>query len=278
VEQDPGGSRLADHRGLLHPDDREAALAELAAGVSERRTVSVECRLWHAGKAEYRLVFARGVPVLAEDGSAREWVCAIEDLSDRRRAGEERDQARYRLSLLEEAGRRFSSSLDYESTLELVARLAVPRFADLCLVDTVDPRRRIRRFAISRLGEEREELAQELVRRYQGVEIPSGGLAGTVLRRVGPRTRGRGLPARRDRARRRQPRRAASLGSEVGSDLAPCPARPRIRSPELRHRPHLGPPLRDRGPEPGRGPRPPRRPGHREGPPLRPAAPRRQTL
>lgn len=177
---DPVGSRVTDYLEFLHPDDREEALAELEAGVAERRAISVECRLWYRGEDGYRRVRARGVPVTGEDGSIREWVGAVEDLTERRRAESEREKARFRLSLLGEASRRLASSMDYGTTLEQVAHLAVPHFADLCLVDITHPGRRIRRLVVSRLGAEREELARDLVQRYQGVEIPSGGLAGTV--------------------------------------------------------------------------------------------------
>ena len=177
---DPEGTRLPDHLGLIHPDDRDETLAELRSGVSERRTVSVECRLWHRGEGEYRSFLVRGAPVLEEGGGVREWVGTVEDLTERRQVESEREQARFSLSLLGEASRRLASSLDYETTLEQVAHLAVPRFADLCLVDIAHPGRPIRRLVVSRLGPEREELARDLVQRYQGIEIPSGGLAGTV--------------------------------------------------------------------------------------------------
>lgn len=178
---DPEGVRLSDYHDLLHPEDRDEAVAALRWAVSERQAVSVECRLWHRGEDVYRSVLVRGAPVPGEGGSVREWVCTVEDLTEQRRLENERAQASYRLSLLGEASRKFASSLDYEATLEQVARLAVPRFADLCLVDVTTLGRPIRRLAVSNLGPDREEIAQGLVRRYQGVEIPSGGLAGTVV-------------------------------------------------------------------------------------------------
>jgi PAS domain S-box-containing protein len=178
--EEPRGTRLSEYLGLLHPEDRERIFAHLSASISEGEAFSVEGRLWHPGTGGYRNVFVRGAPVPDPSGGVREWVGTADDLTARRKAEAEREQARYRLSLLGDASRKLASSLDYGSTLDQVARLAVPRFADLCLVDVTDPGRPVERLAVSRLGPEREELAQELVRRYQGAEIPSGGLAGTV--------------------------------------------------------------------------------------------------
>src|SRR5205085_9414108 len=47
-------------------------------------------------------------------------------------------RAAERLRFLAEASSTLASSLEYPTTLENVARLAVPRFADWCAVDVVD--------------------------------------------------------------------------------------------------------------------------------------------
>ena len=117
--REPRGGRLPDYRELIHPDDREAALAEISAGISEPREISVECRVWRRTEGEYRLVLARGLPVRDGGGGVREWVVVVEDPTEHRRAESDRDRARYRLSLLGEASRRltFSATAIAESVL-----------------------------------------------------------------------------------------------------------------------------------------------------------------
>jgi signal transduction histidine kinase len=56
-----------------------------------------------------------------------------------RRGREAAEAARQRAGFLAEATARMTSSLDYEATLRNVARMAVPRIADLCIIDLVQP-------------------------------------------------------------------------------------------------------------------------------------------
>jgi signal transduction histidine kinase len=70
-----------------------------------------------------------------------------------------------RVRLLDDAGRVLSSSLDYETTVAAVARLAVPRFADWCGVDLlVDGE--IKQLAVAHVDESKVSLARELSQRY----------------------------------------------------------------------------------------------------------------
>jgi signal transduction histidine kinase/CheY-like chemotaxis protein len=64
-------------------------------------------------------------------GEVLGFVSFVEDVSERKRAEEA-------LRLLADAGERLSESLDYETTLDNAARLAVPAFADWCLIDLIE--------------------------------------------------------------------------------------------------------------------------------------------
>jgi K+-sensing histidine kinase KdpD len=67
-----------------------------------------------------------------------------------------------RLRLVDEASRVLTSSLDYETTVAAVARLAVPEFADWCGVDLlVDGE--IKRLAIAHVDPEKVRWAREVV-------------------------------------------------------------------------------------------------------------------
>jgi PAS domain S-box-containing protein len=67
---------------------------------------------------------------------------------------------------LAEASTALASSLDYETTLATVARLAVPHFADWCSVDMVNEDGTISRLAVAHVEPEKVAWAHELQERY----------------------------------------------------------------------------------------------------------------
>jgi K+-sensing histidine kinase KdpD len=74
------------------------------------------------------------------------------------------ETARRHATFLAEAGRQLAGSLDYETTLMSVARLAVPYMADYCVVDLVESDGSIRRVAVTHGDPSKERLARELYR------------------------------------------------------------------------------------------------------------------
>ncbi|MBA2442700.1 MAG: SpoIIE family protein phosphatase [Rubrobacter sp.] len=136
-------------------------------------------------EARVGLLEAEGGPLLmalARDVTERRRVEGEREelLRRERRARAEAEAARDRLDFLAEASRRLASSLDYESTLEEVARLAVPRTADLCIVDVVCESGLIRRLGVAHPDPVKEELAWELERRYPVQEDPESRIAGVI--------------------------------------------------------------------------------------------------
>jgi signal transduction histidine kinase len=109
--------------------------------------------------------------VLSRDGDgnilASESVegAAPDDQCDGASAAEER-AARRRLAFLAEASANLAGSLDYETTLRRVARLAVPAMADWCVVDTIDEDGSVRLLAVAHVEQAKEDLIRELRRRY----------------------------------------------------------------------------------------------------------------
>jgi PAS domain S-box-containing protein len=99
---------------------------------------------------------------------------------DERTARREAELAHRRLSFLAEASTLLASSLDYESTLRAVARLAVPHLADWCVIDVVDDERLLR-IATAHVDPDKLALVDELDRRWpQRRDEPFGAYA--VLR------------------------------------------------------------------------------------------------
>jgi PAS domain S-box-containing protein len=77
----------------------------------------------------------------------------------------EAQNAQRRLALLARESAELSSSLDYEQTLKGVAELAVPDFADWCVVDVLEDDR-LERIAVAHADPAKIELVEELRRSY----------------------------------------------------------------------------------------------------------------
>jgi PAS domain S-box-containing protein len=89
--------------------------------------------------------------------------------------------AQERLQFLGEASALLASSLDVDETLQRVAQLAVPHFADWCAVDLVQPDGTLQRVAIAHVDPTRVELAGRLAAAFPSrVDDPRG--IGAVVR------------------------------------------------------------------------------------------------
>ncbi len=174
---------------LTHPEDRAADLEQfnqLAAGAIEGYSLDKRF-ICKQGRVIYANLLVRCVRRI--DGSVNYFVALIQDITERKRAEEERaelireqgarreaeEQSR-KLAFLAQASTVLSSSLDYETTLASVANLAVPDLADWCAVDILDEKQGIRRVALAHLDPSKVELAWELNRRYPDDPNASQGL------------------------------------------------------------------------------------------------------
>ncbi len=83
-----------------------------------------------------------------------------------RQAREDAEEAEDRLTFLAEAATVLASSLDYESTLSTVARLAVPRVADWCGVDMVAEDGSVHRLAVAHVDPAKIQAAIDMTERY----------------------------------------------------------------------------------------------------------------
>jgi PAS domain S-box-containing protein len=93
---------------------------------------------------------------------------------ERIRAQQESVRQASRVQFLADATGKLSESLDYESTLAEVARMAVPRFADWCAIDLVEDDR-LHRLAAEHVDPEKVALAVDLQARYPA-EREDGGV------------------------------------------------------------------------------------------------------
>ena len=87
--------------------------------------------------------------------------------------------------LVMRVGAELAASLEYETTLQNVARLVVADFSDWCLVDIVDRHGRVRDIAVAHRDPDKEELARTLVRQLPQLPGAPHGVA-RVLRTLQP--------------------------------------------------------------------------------------------
>jgi signal transduction histidine kinase len=132
--------------------------------------------------------------------------CASGDGPPARHLGEqetlaEARAAQRRLAFLAEASAHLAGSLDYETTLRRVARLAVPEMADWCVVDTLDEDGAIRLLAVAHVDPSKEAVVRELRQRYPPAPRARHGLQ-KVLRTGRPELYPEILPAWRQAAAR----------------------------------------------------------------------------
>jgi signal transduction histidine kinase len=118
-----------------------------------------EYRFRRASDGRYRWHLGRALPLRDAGGKITRWFGTCTDIEDQKRVQQS-------LAFLAEASKLLSESLDYEATLERVARLAVPQVADWCIVHILEPDGSVRRLAAAHADPGQEELSGELWRCY----------------------------------------------------------------------------------------------------------------
>jgi PAS domain S-box-containing protein len=103
--------------------------------------------------------FVTDTPILDGEAGVKAIIGISTDISDRKRV----ENA---LRLLADASATLAALVDYESTLQKVAGLAVPHFADWCAVDMAEPDGSPRRLAVAHADPAKVKVAHELSRRY----------------------------------------------------------------------------------------------------------------
>ncbi|MBN1205707.1 MAG: PAS domain S-box protein [Myxococcaceae bacterium] len=142
----------------IHPDDLAQLRPYWQEAIAAGRPWEAEYRL-RAADGSYRWHLGRATPVHDEAGHLLKWFGSATDIDDAKRR---REAQRF----LAEASALLGASLDYEATLQQVARLAVPRLADWCAVDLLEEDGRIRRLAVAHSDPSKVRHAWELEERY----------------------------------------------------------------------------------------------------------------
>ncbi|HYO74754.1 MAG TPA: PAS domain-containing protein [Archangium sp.] len=142
----------------FHPEDVPEASRRWRHSVATGEPYEVEyrCRR-HDGV--YRWFLGRAHPVRDASGRIIKWFGTCTDIDDQRRTTDS-------MQLLVEAGSLLGSSLEYETTLAALTRLAVPRLADWCSLDIQGEDGVVRLLAVAHVDPAKVKFAHELRRRY----------------------------------------------------------------------------------------------------------------
>ena len=145
-----------------------------AASVQSGALFEMELRLLDRRQQSYRWHLIRTVAVPDGDGRVARWFGTSTDIHEQKRAEQ---SSRF----LAEASAELAVVVDYESTLQKVANLAVPYFADWSAVDMANEDGSLRRLAVAHQDPDKIALVRDLVRDYPpDPQAPAGAFA--VLR------------------------------------------------------------------------------------------------
>ncbi|MBW3608565.1 MAG: PAS domain-containing protein, partial [Actinobacteria bacterium] len=145
----------------------------------------LEHRIVRADTGELRWIVARGDVIRDESGRPIRLVGINVDITERKVVEEERfsllraeqaaraeaERSRERLTFLSEATGVLSASLDYNETLQSVTRLAVPEYADICIVDLLEVGR-LNAVAVAHADPSAEQLVRTIRRRFLAATAP----------------------------------------------------------------------------------------------------------
>jgi signal transduction histidine kinase/CheY-like chemotaxis protein len=163
----PQGEPPRDYDALVHPDDRAPLKAQVDEAVRACKDIALQYRIvWPDGSVHW--IEGHGTIVCDEQGrpDLMTGVCVNIDA----RKAEESD-----LQFLAQASAELAGLTDYPATMQRIAQLAVPHFADWCAVDMLEGGTRLKRVAVAHVDEGKVRLAHELHERYPPDPADPGG-------------------------------------------------------------------------------------------------------
>ena len=155
-----------DYFALVHPEDREVLRAQIDQALRACEDHALQYRVvWPDGSVHW--LEGNGTTLCSEPGRAElmTGVCVNVDA----RKAQEAD-----LQFLAQASAELATLTDYPATMQRIAQLAVPHFADWCAVDMIDGAR-LKRVAVAHVDEGKVRLAHELHERYPPDPAAPGG-------------------------------------------------------------------------------------------------------
>ena len=150
-----GGFELLDADGAAFDASRIPTRRALAGEADPEELI----RFRELGSARDRWSLVRARLLPGANPADDLVVTAFQDITSLKRSED-------RLGFLSEASSILARSIDYHETVAQVARIAVPRLADWCVVDIIESSAGVSRLAVAHANPERVALAEELSRRW----------------------------------------------------------------------------------------------------------------
>jgi PAS domain S-box-containing protein len=151
-------ARLDDYYQCVHPDDRKLYAAAIRDAIDKKSGDQLEYRIqWPDGAV--RWIESRSKVLMTVEGQMWGMSGVCLDITERKRVESH-------LKFLADASAELAALCDYQSTLDKIAHLAVPRFADWCTVDMLSDSGSLKRLAVVHVDPARELMAREIERKF----------------------------------------------------------------------------------------------------------------
>lgn len=141
----------------VHADDRSATAELWHAAIASGAPFSAEFR-YRRSDGNVRWHAARALGQCDDAGEVVRWTGTITDVHETRTAVEERE-------FLSQASQLLAESFDVQTTLERIAQLTIPHYADWCQIDLRTADGRIQTVALAHSDPEKTKIAQQFVGR-----------------------------------------------------------------------------------------------------------------
>lgn len=152
------GGTFTSFQELVHPDDRPLVRNAIENAIADASGYEIEFRnVWPNGSIHW--IAGKGKVFFGSDGQPERMIGIGMDVTQRKR-GEQ--TARF----LADASAALTGLVDFDSTLQKLASLAVPYFADWVAVDILEENGTLRRVAVAHVDANKIALAKELHQRF----------------------------------------------------------------------------------------------------------------
>jgi PAS domain S-box-containing protein len=157
----PNGTVRYDRYQGFHPDGRPYTPEEwpLARSMSTGKVIRDEEIDILRADGTLGSICVSSAPIYDRQGTIIAGVITFYDITEHKRT-------EHMQRFLAQASSMLVNSLDYESTIDAIVRLAIPYLADWCCVHLIDERGSLRRPAVAHVDPALEETIRDLQRRY----------------------------------------------------------------------------------------------------------------
>ena len=151
------GGTLDDFQKLVHPDDRTMVTGAIDRAINEKGGYDIEFRNIHPNGSVHWIA-GKGKVFADDNGTPNRMIGIGLDVTRRKRSEQ---TARF----LSDASASLATLVDFESTLQKVASLSVPYFADWTAIDFLEEDGSLRRVAVAHVDAAKVQLAHDIYRR-----------------------------------------------------------------------------------------------------------------